>query len=280
MTIQHYLKHKTFYEIGLWGLFIIWQVCANVYVALVDSEATGVDSWEPILWETSSTLMFAVLVPALLVFDNRFPIRFNNLRQHLPLHILFTIPFSALHVLGMVALREAGYWLMGRDYSFGNWGSEFLYEYAKDFRSYFYLLVIVYLYRLILFRAQGEASVPDTSDDNTGSSTPPVKQHLLVKKLGKEFLVKVEDIEWLEACGNYVNLHVAGRAYPYRGTMKSLEEMLDSEKFLRIHRSYMVNYNQVQSIEPLESGDAKIQLHQGQQLPFSRRYRADFRQVS
>ncbi|BDX04891.1 LytR/AlgR family response regulator transcription factor [Planctobacterium marinum] len=275
MTMQQYLRHKTHYEVLFWGLFIIWQVVANVYVALND--APSLAPWEPVLWEISSTLVFAALLPLLLWFDSRFPVSFATLKRNIFMHALFTIPFSAMHVTLMVLIREAGYWFMGRDYNFGPWGSEFLYEYAKDFRTYFYLLVIIYLYRLVLFRAQGEASVPGTSDDDSQQSTPAIKQHLLVKKLGKEFLVKIEDIEWLEACGNYVNLHVAGRAYPYRGTMKSLEEQLDSDKFLRVHRSYMVNYNQVQSIEPLESGDAKIQLHQGQELPFSRRYRADFK---
>lgn len=280
MNIQHYLKYKTRYEVLLWTLFIVWQMTANIYVAVIDTESANVHVWEPVLWESSSTLMFAVLVPLLLWFDDRVPLSIAALKRGLPLHLLFTLPFAALHVLGMVAIREVGYWWMGGDYSFGNWGSEFLYEYTKDFRTYFYLLGILYLYRLILFRIQGEASVPATSEDEVPDSNPVAgKQHLLVKKLGKEFLVKIQDIEWLEACGNYVNLHVAGRTYPYRGTMKSLQSQLDEQQFLRVHRSFMVNYNQIQSIQPLESGDASLQLLSGQELPFSRRYRADFKQV-
>lgn len=280
MNIQHYLKYKSLYEVLLWTLFIVWQMASNIYVALIDNESANVHTWEPVLWESSSTLMFGFLVPLLLWFDNRVPLSIASLKRGLPLHVLFTLPFAALHVVGMVAIREIGYWWMGGDYSFGHWGREFLYEYAKDFRTYFYLLGILYLYRLVLFRIQGEASVPDTSeDDMSDNNQPPSKQHLLVKKLGKEFLVKIQDIEWLEACGNYVNLHVAGRAYPYRGTMKSLQAQLDEQQFLRIHRSFMVNYNQIQSIQPQESGDATLQLACGRELPFSRRYRADFKQA-
>jgi hypothetical protein len=281
VTIQHYLKHKSVYEALLWVLFILWQLVANIYVALEDTAGTNHERWEPILWESSSTIMFAFLLPALLIFDKRFPIHFSTLKKHLPIHILATIPFSLMHVAGMVAMRETAYWHVGSDYNFGHWPTELAYEYAKDFRTYFYLLIIIYLYRLVLFRAQGEASVPDTSDeDASNDSHQGARQHLLVKKLGKEFLVKIEEIEWLEACGNYVNLYVSGRAYPYRGTMKSLQEQLDPKQFLRVHRSYMVNYAEIQSIEPLESGDAKIQLRQGKELPFSRRYRADFKQAS
>lgn len=287
MNIQHYLKYKSLYEALLWTLFIIWQVSANVYVALEDTANTSHARWEPVLWETSSTAIFTLLIPLLLIFDRRYPISFTTLKTHLPMHVLATIPFCVLHVVGMVALRKLGYWAMDSDYQFGHWPSELLYEYAKDFRSYFYILMIIYLYRLVLFRAQGEATVPDVQEDDTSvtkanDANPHIstRQHLLVKKLGKEFLVRIEEIEWLEACGNYVNLHVSGRAYPYRGTMKSLEEQLDPEQFLRVHRSYMVNYQQIQSIEPLESGDARVQLRQGKELPFSRRYRAEFKQAS
>lgn len=303
LKLQHYLKYKTGYELLFWLIFFIWQIVANVYVALDDNANSSFHKWEPVLWESSSTIVFVLMIPLILIFDRHFPIRFETLKTHLPLHIIATIPFSLIHVFSMVAMRETGYWYMDSDYNFGHWPSELLYEYAKDLRTYFYLLTIIYLYRLVLFRAQGEATVPalesqnsehlQTEDSQSGgslsdsslsdslqSSSPlPLHQHLLVKKLGKEFLVRIEEIEWLEACGNYVNLHVSGRAYPYRGTMKSLQEQLDPAQFLRVHRSYMVNYSQIQSIEPLESGDAKIQLRQGKELPFSRRYRADLKQA-
>lgn len=282
VTIQHYLRYQAIYETLLWSTFFVWQLSANIYVAANDVSATGAQLWEPILWESSSNIMIACMLPGLIWFDRRFPIHFATLKKHLPIHVLATIPFCIVHVVGMVAIRELGYWYMGTNYDFGHWLSELMYEYAKDFRTYFYLLSIIYLYRLVLFRAQGEASVPDTLDDDnhtSPSSEAETRQHLLVKKLGKEFIVRIEEIEWLEACGNYVNLHVSGRAYPYRGTMKSLQEQLDPQQFLRVHRSYMVNYGEIQSIEPLESGDAKIQLRQGKELPFSRRYRADFKQA-
>jgi DNA-binding LytR/AlgR family response regulator len=132
---------------------------------------------------------------------------------------------------------------------------------------------LIYLYRFILLRLQGEASLLDSPDE--GEPAEPVErpERLLVKKFGKEFLVNVRDIEWAEASGNYVNLHVANRIYPLRDTMNNLYQRLDPDKFARVHRSYIVNVDCVSEIEPLDTGDARIHLHNRAQVPVSRRYR-------
>lgn len=264
----------------MWCLFFAVQVLANMTVASIDNQGQHFETWEPLLWESSSAVVMACMVPLMLMFDKRYPIQFSSLKTHLLAHLLFTVPFSIVHVLAMVGIRKVVYWYSGGYYDFGHWPTQLFYEYLKDFRSYFSLLALVYLYRFILFRLQGEASLLDASETTPANEQTSIQpEHLLVKKLGKEFLIRVQEIEWLEACGNYVNLHLAGRAYPYRGTMKSLESKLDSSQFLRVHRSYMVNYGHIASIEPLESGDAKIQLRQNQELPFSRRYRAELKEV-
>jgi len=217
----------------------------------------------------------------MLYVDERCPINRHTFKTHIPIHVICTIPYSVAHVLLMVCLRKLGYAAVGGHYDFGDWGWGLFYEYLKDFRTYFSLLSIVYLYRFVLFRLQGEASLLAPSEV-TPKNTEKVavdSEHLLVKKLGKEFLIRIGEIEWLEACGNYVNLHLAGRIYPYRGTMKSLESRLAPTQFVRIHRSYMVNFAQIQSIEPLESGDARVQLKHNKTLPLSRRYRAELKQL-
>jgi DNA-binding LytR/AlgR family response regulator len=108
-----------------------------------------------------------------------------------------------------------------------------------------------------------------------GPSLEPVvrPRRFLVRKLGREFLVAVDDIEWMQASGNYVNLHVRGHDYPLRSTIGGIESKLDPSRFVRIHRSYIANLDQIASIEPLESGDARIHLKDASTLPCSRRYR-------
>ena len=122
-------------------------------------------------------------------------------------------------------------------------------------------------------RLQGEASLLDAPDDDA----PPVEpierpERFLVRKLGREFLVPAADIESLQAAGNYVNLRVRGREYPLRSTIAAIEARLDPRRFRRVHRSHIVNLDHVASIEPLETGDARVHLRDGQIVPVSRRY--------
>src|SRR3546814_20444413 len=92
-----------------------------------------------------------------------------------------------------------------------------------------------------------------------------------------EFLVAAADMEWLQAAGNYVNLRVRGHDYPLRITSAGIEAKLDPARFARIHRSYVANLDQVASIEPLDTGDARVHLKDGTVLPCSRRHREGLR---
>jgi len=175
-----------------------------------------------------------------------------------------------LHVLGMVGSRKIVYTLMERSYEFGNWMSEFMYEYRKDVFDYMWILVIIYAYRFIVSRLRGEAHVIATGED---TAEPEYPERLLIKKLGKEFIIRVEDIDWVEAAGNYMNLHVGKRVYPLRETMNGLERRLDKKQFLRIHRSNIVNMDRIGEIVPLESGDCRVRMQSGHELKLSRRYR-------
>jgi DNA-binding LytR/AlgR family response regulator len=145
------------------------------------------------------------------------------------------------------------------------------YEYLKDWRSYVGVLVVVGGYRLLLLRLQGEARLLDTADGEPVVERP---ERFLVRKLGKEFLVAANDIELLQASGNYVNLRVRGHDYPLRATMAGIEPRMDPARFARVHRSYMVNLDCVAVIEPLETGDARLVMRDGTKVPCSRRYRA------
>ena len=100
----------------------------------------------------------------------------------------------------------------------------------------------------------------------------------MVKKLGKEFIIKIDDVEWLESAGNYVNLHIKGRIYPIRATLTSLIDRISNKGFSRIHRSHSINLDCVDSITPLSSGDSEIKLTNGKVLNLSRRYKESFKE--
>ena len=252
---------------------------ANSVVALMDVRRRSLDFewWEPVTWEYSSMVVLLALLPAQLLFERRFPFRLGTWRQHLPWHFLATLAYSLAHVLGMVGLRKLVYVAAGDHYGFGNWPRELTYEYLKDVRTYAAVLGVIYFYRLLLLRLQGEArllTAPDTGGPVDAVERP---ERFLVRKVGAEFLVAARDVEWLEAAENYVNLHVHGRGYPLRSTMTAIQERLDPQRFVRVHRSYIVNLDFLVQIEPLDTGDARLLLKDGTHVPCSRRYRQSLR---
>lgn len=229
--------------------------------------------WEPVTWEYSSVVMLLLLVWPLAQFESRFPIRFDTWRRVLPWHVLGAVVFSLVHVVGMVGLRHLVYWIAGSEYDFGYWPRELVYEFMKDWRTYVTFLVIIQFNRLLLLRLQGEARLLTAPDAGAPVEAVERPERFLVRKLGSEFLVPARDIEWLEASENYVNLHVRGRVYPLRSTMAAIQERLDPQRFVRVHRSHIVNLDYLDQIEPLETGDARLVLKDGSRVPCSRRYR-------
>ncbi|HXI53798.1 MAG TPA: LytTR family DNA-binding domain-containing protein [Candidatus Saccharimonadales bacterium] len=91
-----------------------------------------------------------------------------------------------------------------------------------------------------------------------------------VKSAGRVLFLKAGEIDWIEAAGNYVNLHVGKESYLLRGRMSELEKRFDPEQFFRIHRSTMVNLDRVKELQPLFKGESIVILKDGQQLSASR----------
>lgn len=274
-TLDDYLRWRRPFEIGFWAVSYVLSMLFNSVTAHIDHPA--LPAWQPWCWECSSSLLMLALVPAVIAVERRWPLRVSTWRQALPLHLPASVLFSLVHVGGMIALRKLAYHYTGSHYDFGPWWRNFGYEYLKDVRSYFGIIATVWLYRLGLLRLQGEARLLAAPDD--GPPVEPVErpERFLVRKLGKEFLINAREIEWLQASGNYVNLHVRGRDYPLRITMAMIEARLDPTRFVRVHRSYFINLDYLTEIEPLDTGDARLQLRDGMRIPCSRRYRTALR---
>lgn len=273
------LKHKdkrSYFEAGFWLFLILAIFISNSIVAVIDAEDSGVQMWEPIAWEGTSLLAVLLLIPFIVWYSKLFPLYWGNLRKALLAHLAGTVIFAIAHVTLMVGLRSIIYFLNGQHYQFGTLPFAFFYEYVKDVRTYFEILIVVEGYRFIIRRIQGEASLPEQESppDNPNSTT----KRFLVKMLGKEFLLDANSISSASASGNYVNLKVDNREYPLRITMKELEQELAGYNMVRVHRSHLVRLDHIESIEPLESGDARISLKTGDSIPCSRRYLAALRE--
>jgi len=98
-----------------------------------------------------------------------------------------------------------------------------------------------------------------------------------IKEKGRSRIVSVAEIDWIEAQGNYVALHVANRIFLLRETLTRLESRLDSARFVRIHRRDIVALDRITGIEPAANGDAVVHLKDGTELRVSRIYRQALR---
>lgn len=94
-----------------------------------------------------------------------------------------------------------------------------------------------------------------------------------VKTRGRLGYVDLASIEWIEAQGNYLSLHVGGQSHLVRETLRSFATRLDQERFVRVHRRAIVAVDRIREIQPLANGDAQLILHDGQAIRASRSYR-------
>jgi len=93
---------------------------------------------------------------------------------------------------------------------------------------------------------------------------------LTVRHGGSVTLVRVEDVDWIEAARNYVKIHAGGDCHTMRETLSHLESQLDPEQFLRIHRSTLVNVDRIQRIRPGYGSESVAELRDGTRLVISR----------
>jgi two-component system LytT family response regulator len=98
-------------------------------------------------------------------------------------------------------------------------------------------------------------------------------QRLVVKTGDRALLLPIGEVDWLEAAGNYVCVHAGRQNHIIRESLSSLEARLDPERFVRIHRSTVINLDRIRELRPHWHGDYKLILQSGQVLPLSRRYR-------
>lgn len=118
----------------------------------------------------------------------------------------------------------------------------------------------------------------------TAPSSTRLLDRLVVKSGGATRFIPVSEIDWIEAAGVYVNLHmnprfgqaagVAGREILYRSSLTDLAERLDPARFIRVHRSTIVNIESILQLEPISHGEFDVVLRSGARTRISRSYRA------
>ena len=139
-----------------------------------------------------------------------------------------------------------------------------------------------------LARARRQILNPDTDDFNRRldallqsfktelrgvEQQPPPLARIAIKEAGRIFFLNVGEIDWIEAQGNYVQLHAGRESHLLRETMDGIEGKLGAARFLRIRRSTLVRVERIKELQPLFNGEYRVVLQDGTRLSSSRRYR-------
>jgi two-component system, LytTR family, response regulator len=119
-------------------------------------------------------------------------------------------------------------------------------------------------------RERGRRLVP-LLEELAARPAPP--ERLEVRSSARIAFVRTDDVDYAEACGNYVLLHCGAERHLMRETMQALEARLDPRRFVRIHRSTLVNADRVKEIHPLFHGDWEVVLRNGERLTMTRTHR-------
>jgi len=172
---------------------------------------------------------------------------------------------SAAHIALMIGFRKAVYWAWeGASYHFqGNLAHPYVYEFRKDIATYLQFVLVALAAQWLLARIDPVVVREEASET-------PV---LLVQEGTLTTRVPIDEVDWVAAAGNYVELPWRGRTLLHRATLAAVEGEV-GDRFVRIHRSRLVRRAAIRSVETNQAGDFEVTLEGGAVLKGSRRYRA------
>lgn len=215
--------------------------------------------WEPAVWEATSGVYFLAVSPLVTAIARRFWLTRPPWGRKIAAHAAAAILVSLGHVLAIGLARWAIYRLVGGYYGLfwplGDWP----YELRKDVLVYAAIVGIYVVWRSLRDRAQ--------------AATPSAAEVLEVRDGSRRHFVPLADVVWVEAAGNYVQLHRGGTGLLHRASLSEMERRLQSAGFVRIHRSRLVRREAVAAVESKPTGDFVVRLRDGRELAGSRRYR-------
>lgn len=250
------------FRLGPWTMVaLVGCVVAFVNATSEIMERDDINWIEPVVWEVTSAIVIIAMAPLIGWGVRRWTPRADNLAATGFIHLGLTIPFALAHVLAIFIMRESIYWAAGAHYGFfedNGVGVTILYEWRKDVLSYA-AIAAVYYWEI----RQSERPPPERPGDD----------RIEIRDGGAAVFLSPRDIFFVEAAGNYVEFHTAGRTHLVRGTLAAWEARLAQRGFARVHRSRLVNRARIGSLKPTPSGDVEITLDDGRTLVGSRRFR-------
>lgn len=230
-------------------------------------EEVSAPLWPFVVDEATSVVTVFALTPLLLAWTRRLEPRRIGWPLALLGHVIGMISFSLFHITGMLLARFLAYPFFGGTYRLEDepFLTRLLYEGRKDSLTYAALVIGAWILRALLDKRTRPAPIDAVSE---------APARLELRDGAKRYWLETNDILWVEAAGNYVELHLADRSLLRRQTLAALERELDGRDFVRIHRSRLVNARHVSAAQTNESGDFTVTLTDGRQISGGRRWRS------
>ena len=127
---------------------------------------------------------------------------------------------------------------------------------------------------------ENKSRLLDLIDEKYSKNSNSYPQRIAVKSIGKIQMISVEDIVYIQATGNYTELHSANKKYLHNETISQIEKVLDPHKFTRIHRSTIVKISEVKELINHQNGDYLIITKSGEKLKLSRTYKHQIKLIT
>jgi LytTr DNA-binding domain len=248
------LRRTFVYSYGF-AAAVVGLIC---YLNVISFSRGGHDLMDPVVGEATSWVSFTCFFWIIWLGWRWAP---PSIRPHwmLGLHLPVALGFSLAHVGGFAVLRHFVFGVLGARHEFGNFTSEFLYEFSKDAVGYVFLIAAITAIDRLL-RHSAPAEIP------ANAATFDIRDGASVAR------IRVDEILAVTSAGNYVEFVLRdGRRLLMRSPLSALERELAPRGFLRTHRSWLVNAGQVTALKPEGSGDYAVEL-QSLTVPLSRRF--------
>lgn len=241
---------------------LLWGTDLLAKFSVREQTGIGLDNFRLVSEQVTSALAILIMVLFLIQWLKLFPPTLKKWPRTVIGHTIGSIFFAFGHFALMVALRIPWYAINGRTYV---WREPFVnnlvVEYQKDIKIYIGFVLIISAYQ---YYRRSRSAAPQTNADR-----------LVVQTGTGDSVLRLRDIDYLEAARNYIAVHAGGREYTIRDTMSSVSRRLSGGTFARSHRSFIVNIDKIKEIRTVDTGQ-RIILKSGEDLPLSRGYREEF----
>jgi hypothetical protein len=263
---------------GVWigyASFLIAVASISATSAWIKDGAATQTLWPQLVDELTSVFVVFVLTPGVALVTALLRPRRIGWCRSVAGHLAALTGFAAIHMVGMFLLRRATYPLFGGWYQ----GDEsvlqtVIYEGRKDILVYVCLTIAIHQFFKSRTNAgpyPGPRSLPPPAPTPGADKAAP--KRIPYREGSLRGWVTADDVLWVEAAGNYIEIVLASRRILLRQPLRAVESQLSGAGFVRVHRSRIVNSNHIRSLVTRSNGDFTLTLSNDLVISGSRRFR-------